>query len=270
MPAGFPGRPNQMGDRIVTPRALSRKNRKYTFTSFPELGLFAASDGYSAPAGTTGATNRGLLPTNVGGALPIQYFIKGAGQTLVAPSHSASGLRFSLDLTDNEGVDVVFGGDSALGKHAYTIGVDEFYYRLKFTLADVSGTDECLFAARKTQAFQTAHTGYTDYFAVGLTAALGDIVIKTRLNSGTAAETDTTKNFADTETHDFLIIVKKNGSARAVIDGRDPGVNVTDFVFDQGDVIIPTWIFLHATTTPGAADFVEWESGHLSTDERGA
>lgn len=267
--AGFVGRAANLGRQVVTPRALSPKNRKYTYTSFPSPGSWVAAAGYGNPAGTTGATNHGYLPSDIGGPLHLEYFIKGAGQTLLAPTLADAGLLVSLDLVNDEGVDYVFGGHSLRGRHAYTVGTHDFFAKLSFSVADVSGTDECLFGFRKVEAFGTAHTTYTDYALIGMVAAVGDIVIKTNLNDGTPVTVDTTQNFADTNTKTFQVSVNKAGVAKFEIDNADPTVGVNGFTFDAGDVLVPTFIFLHAATTPGAVHFTAFEAGRATTDERG-
>jgi hypothetical protein len=237
----------------------STRYRKFVRDYFGGQPVFTAEIGYGNPAGTTGATNKMHTPQ-----CTYDYHIKGAGQTLLAPSwDAASGLLFGLDLTDNEGVEIS-AGIGLLDLGSFTIGTDRgFYAKTQIKIADVSGTDEFLFGFRKNQAYQTAHTSYTDYAALGITtaAATADIIQKTRLNSGTAGTVDTTLNWADTETHTLEVAVKDDGYVRFKVDDAEPPVSKTNFVFDTGDVVNWFLFWLYATTTPAAVHAKYFEFG---------
>ncbi len=214
--------------------------------------------GYGAPVGTTGATNG--FKTQVAS---YEYHVKGTGETLLSPTwDAANGLLFGLDLADNEGVEIT-AGIGALDLGSFVVGTDRgFYAKASIKIADVSGTDEFLFGFRKNQAYQTAHTAYTDYAAIGAVTSANPaaIQVKTRLNSGTAVTVNTTKTWADTETHSVAVHVKDDGKVRFLLDDAEPPVTKTDFIFDAGDTVNWFLFWLYSTTTPGTvhAQLFEW------------
>jgi hypothetical protein len=236
------------------------RTRKFVRDYFGGQPLLAASVGYGNPAGTTGATNRMVTPQ-----CNYEYHIKGAGQTILGPSWvPATGLLFGLDLVDNEGIEIS-AGIGALDLGSFVVGADRaFYAKTQILIADVSGTDEFLFGFRINQAYQAAHTSYTDYAAIGITtaAATADVIVKTRLNSGTAATVDTTVNWADTNLKTLEVQVKDDGYARFLIDGAEPPVTKTDFKFDAGDSVNWFLFWLYATTTPAAVHAKFFEFGY--------
>lgn len=255
----FPRR--HIGSNLDQSNLSSARMKKFFRDYFGGQPYLGASAGYGDPAGTTGATNR-----MQSAAALYEYHIKGAGQTLLGPSWvPATGLLISLDLVDNEGIEIS-AGIGALDLGSFTIASDRgFYAKTSIKIADVSGTDEFLFGFRKNQAYQTAHTSYTDYAAMGITAAAAtaDLVIKTRLNTGTAQTVDTTENWADGETHSLEVQVTDRGYARFLVDNGEPAVTKTDFLFDSGDVVNWFLFYLHATTTPGEVHAQYFEQGYL-------
>lgn len=217
--------------------------------------------GYGDPAGTTGATNVMMSQNCL-----YEYNIKGAGQTLLAPTWDATnGLLISLDLTDDEGIEIS-AGIGALSLGSFTIGTDKsFYAKTQLTLADVSGTDQLVFGFRKNAAYATAVATYTDYAGIGIITAANpaDVQITTRLNSGAAVNVDTTHNWADGETHTLEVQVQDNGYARFYYDNAPPTVTKTNFVFDSGDVVNWFLFYLHATTSPGTVHAKFFEFGYV-------
>ncbi len=256
---GFPGRSFQDGD--FAQNKLSTKLRKYTYTTFSAQGRFTAPNGYGDPTGTAGDSNLGLVPAQVGGGLALEYFVMGT-QTLLAPSFSASGLDISQDQTNNDGVQHVFGGLSARSKHAFTIGSEPapFFAKLTFALSDVSGQDDCAFGFRKNAAFTANFDDYTD--AAVLNMISGDIKIETILNNAATTTVDTTQDWADAASHSFEIEIGIDGTVRFFVDGAFPTVTKSNFVFDTGDVVLPTLFFLQDATSPGTCNLTLFECGY--------
>lgn len=244
----------------LSPQRTRRFVRDYF--GYQPLSTTAATPGYGNPTGATGATNR--MHTAQG---TYEYHIKGAGETLLAPSwDGANGLLFGLDVVDNEGIEFSGGIAGGLDIGAFTVGSDRsFYARTQITIADASGVDEFLFGFRKQQAYQTAHTSYTDYAAIGIVTSANpaDVQVKTRLNSGTAVAVDTTKNWADTETHTVEVQVTDQGYARFYFDGQQPPLTKTDHQFDSGDVLTWFLFWIYATTTPGTVHMKFLEFGYV-------
>lgn len=212
----------------------------------------------AAPSGTTGSVN--LM--NLQGE-QMEQFILGSGQTIIAPRMGASGLLVSLDLTDNEGAEYNWGAARTNSKFAYTIGTSPgFFLRWTFTCADVSGCDPVGIAFRKAEANNAAMESYTDFAFIGLSATdgVGTIYTKTRLNSGSVVNTNTTNVWTDGQTHTLTILVSKSGAVNYLVDNAPAAVSVP-FSFDVGDVVCPFFELLHGTTSPGAINWVSFQAG---------
>lgn len=240
---------------MTTERGESR--RKHIVVDPSHTPVATENDG-TAASGTTGATNVMMLD-----GVGFEYHIKGAGQTLLIPTIAAAGLLASLDLTDDEGVEYSH-GITARSKAAFTIGTDApFFFKVKFTLADVSGTDDCAIGFRKAAAYAANIDDYTD-MAV-LNVILGDIFIETIDDNAATTSTDTTNNWADTETHELAVYVSAAGVVTYKIDGAAP-TTVAAHTIDNGDVVVPFFFFLHAATTPGAMHIVSWQCGYQADE----
>jgi len=262
MPGGRAGFVNTAAvqDRSLTPPKLSTEMRKYSFCTFQGQGAYNKADGFSAPTGVAGDLNYGIIPCDIGGVLPIEWHVKGT-QGLLAPTHSLTGLDISLDQTDNDGAEYYFGGNTTRGKHAFTIGGPAFFGRLKFKIADVSGTDDCAFGFAKVQTATANFDDHTD--GAVLNVILGDIKIETMLNNAATGTVDTTQDWADAATHTLEVQVGQDRYTRFLIDDAFPTVNKTNFLWDVDDVVIPILFFLQATTTPGIVELLEFECGYL-------
>lgn len=253
---------------------------RFTYTTLRSLGTFTAAIGYGNPTGATGAINNWDIPVDIGGQCFGQYFILGAGQTILAPTQDVTtslGVDISLDQTDNEGAEYIFGARDGTattglkGKHEYVIGTDKaFFAQWKLSIADASGTDEFLMGFRKTQAFQTAHTGYTDYAAMGLftSANPGLIQTKTRLNNGSASLVSSTATWADAATKTLRVEVMQSGKVRFILNGamlgnQTSGLTGQTFTFDAGDTVLPYLFFLHSADVAGTVILQEFSCGYI-------
>jgi hypothetical protein len=253
---------------------------RYTRTTFRSLGTFTAAIGYGNPTGATGAINNWDMPVDIGGQCYAQYFVMGAGQTILAPVldvTTSAGVTVSLDSTDDEGAEYLFGARDGTattglrGKHEYVIGTDKaFFVRLKLSLADASGTDALYFGFRRTQAFQAPVTGYTDYAAFAITASANPAGISTatRLNTGTAAIVASTATWADAATKDLRIEVAQSGAVRFVLNGamlgnQTSGLTGQTFTFDAGDTVVPFFSYLNSSDVAEGIIFQEFECGYV-------
>jgi hypothetical protein len=237
----------------LAPVKQRRLDVDYTYEKF-QVAPVCMNDAGVAPSGTTGATNLAAFENNI-----FEYFILGAGQTLVAPSLTADGLLCSLDLTNNEGVEYSQ-GITARSRMAFTIGTSPaFYLKVGLLVADVSGSDICAVGFRKAaQAYQAAFADYTD--KASISKKNGDIYLVTALNNGSDTETDTTVNWSDATAKVLEVYVSAAGVVTYKIDGAPPTV-VAAFTFDTGDVVVPFFHLLHDATTPGAVTIQSWECG---------
>jgi len=218
------------------------------------------------------ALNTGVAPTGATGDVNLMYFqdgetmeefIIGGGQTIIAPRMDASGLLVSLDLTATEGAEYNWGALSN-AKHAFTVGTTaDYQFTASIKVADVTGAEPMLMGFRKVEANNGTYTAYTDYAAIGLNNAVnpGTIIIEDRLNSGAAVQTNTTDAWADGETHILRMNVSQAGVVTYTIDGVAPTATHA-FTFDNGDVIMPFFHFVHGAAAPGAIHWVSMTCGH--------
>jgi len=177
-------RRGRLGTAVLEKNLLPR----YTFEDFQSDPVTAGKAG-GAATGATGDENTMGLGSNM-----FEYHILGAGQTILAPSLVATGLLVSLDKVDNEGAEYSQ-GILARSKQAMVIGTDEFYFKLKFSIADISGADEVAVGFRKAEAYQAAIDNYADMAALNVIS--GNITIETIVGGGATGVTDTTDNWTD-------------------------------------------------------------------------
>lgn len=217
-----------------------------------------AADTGGAPTGATGATN---LMIGDGGDI-FEYFILGAGQTIIAPRINASGLLISLDQVDDEGAEWSQ-GITAFSKHSYVIGTDAaFFAEATFTVADASGVDPLIVGFRRAAAYDATLTNYTDYASIGISGSNnpGQIHTLTQLNSGGQTDTNTTETWVDGATHTIRVNVDGSGNVTYLYDGVAPAT-VVAFQFDAGDTVIPFFRLLHATVAPGNVFLTDYKCG---------
>lgn len=222
----------------------------------PQLKVDAAgtlnTTGGGAATGDAGDENRLLFHDAY-----FEYHILGT-QTILFPQRAATGLDISMDQTNNDGVEFGNGIETGMGA-SYTVGTDPaFFAKCKFSIADVSGTDDCAFGFRKLEAYQANIDDYDEMACLNVIS--GDIKIETILNNGATSTTDTTNNWADAETHTLEVYVSGTGVVTYKIDGAAPTTTAT-FTFDTGEVVIPFFYFLHDSDVAGAVVLQEWEVG---------
>lgn len=226
-----------------------------TFNESPVLQSTATTG--AAPSGATGATNIMMLQAGE----TWEQFILGAGQTIIAPRMSSTGLLISLDLTNTEGAEYNPGPRNNT-KYSYTIGTTAaFYFEARLNAADVSGCDPLLIGFRKVEANNATFADYTDYASLGLSATDGaNIWLKTELNAGGQTSTDTTNTWVDGASHTLRVNVSAAGVVTYLIDGVAPVVTAA-FTFDATDVVIPFIRLTHGAAAPGAINWISFKCG---------
>ena len=242
-------------DRALNPYNVARvMDSSRMFDSFNVQPVSAAIGG-GAATGSAGDEN-----VLIEGLNSYTYHILGT-QTILAPQLGAAGLDINMDQTANDGVEIVPGTITSLSRYASTVGTDAtFEFRVKFSIADVSGTDDCAVGFRKAEAFQAGIDDYDEMACLNVIS--GDINIQTILNNAATVTTDTTDNWADLATHELKIRVNKSGSVQYFIDGVLPTVNA-NFSFDAGEVVIPFIYFLNDADVAGAVQLQELEVGRF-------
>jgi hypothetical protein len=231
-----------------------------TFTQSPITG--SALDTAVAATGATGDIN--LLSFQDG--IMMEQFVLGAGQTIIKPVMTATGLLISGDETATEGFEYNWGAARANSKHAFTIGTSPaFYLQWRFRADDISGLEPCYCGFRKTQANQV--TGqialYTDFVAYGLNDGIapGDACISTQLNTGGLTNTDCNDAWADAATHTLRINVSAAGVVTFLFDGAPPTATQA-FTFDTGDVVHPFFRHEFNAALPDAIEWISMECGY--------
>lgn len=238
--------------RSVDPRAQNVVDQAHTFENFQSNPVTAAVGG-GAASGTAQAANAMLLERNA-----FEYAALGT-QTITAPKKAAGGLDINQDQTDNDGIEITQ-GIIAGSKHAKVIGDGGFFIRVKLSIADVSGSDDCAVGFRKVAAYNAAIDAYTDMAVLNVIS--GAINIETILNDGSTTTTDTTQDIADGDTVELMVKVDANGAVTYEINGEAPLVTAA-FTFDDNDVVVPFLFFLNSSDVAGAVILKEWEVGAL-------
>lgn len=251
---GIHDRTIKAGTLKARSQSLALKDGSYTFTKFNHQPLLTVAAGYGNPTGVTGDTNYAHFKR-----FSAQYHVKGT-QTLLGPLMDVDkGLDISQDQTDNDGVEYVFGSHlGASNPFRYVAGTSKpKFVRLKFRIADVSGTDDCALGWRKVEAFQANIDDYDE--AAWLNVILGAIKKEVILNNAATVTTTLTPTWADDATHE-LEVRMIGRKAYFFVDGVE---SATPFTFDSGEVLVPFFFFLQATTSPGKVWWTELEIGDL-------
>ena len=228
---------------------------KYIFENFQVNGAVSKVGG-GASSGTTGDINVLVLPTTA-----FQYAILGT-QTITAPVITVDGLNLgSMDQTANDGLELNHGILSSQIP-SYIVGTDPaFFVRARFSIADVSGTDDCAFGFRKVEANQANIDDYSDMAVLNVIS--GDIKIETIVGGAATVTTDTTQNWADGETHELVVYVDESGAVTYTIDGSAPTVTAA-YSFTNALNVMPFFYFLQDTDIAGAVPLMVWEVGYQS------
>jgi hypothetical protein len=117
------------------------------------------------------------------------------------------------DTTDNEGVEIVFGGDGANTSEGVIVaGTSGACFSASITIADISGTDQVQIGWRQNETWQdaAAYAGYTVWNTVGVNATDGSIVSSQEVSEATDTD-DSGVNWADGETRLLKVCISKAG-----------------------------------------------------------
>lgn len=209
--------------------------------------------GAGAATGTAGDENMYRLNNST-----WDYHVLGT-QTILAPTQGTYGLNIVQDETENDGTEHCL-GINAKTKGVFTVGTSPaFFARMKFYIDDVSGTDDCAFGFRKVEAYQANIDDYADMAVLNVIS--GDIKIETIVGDAATVTTDTTANWADTETHELKVLVSAAGVVTYQIDGGTPAT-VAAYTFTDALAVVPFFYQLAAADPEAAAvELIEFECG---------
>jgi len=227
---------------------------KFLFENFQKAGICGGITNTGLPTGTGGDENYMIS----GNGNYFEYHILGT-QTILYPTWTlATGLNISMDATDNDGVEWT-NGITSKSKCAFTVGTDgAFHFKVRFSIADVSGSDDCAIGFRKAEAYQANIDDYDEMAALNVIS--GAINIETILNAGATTTTDTTDTWADAETHVLEVYVSAAGVVTYKIDGAAPTTTAA-FTFDDAEVVVPFFYLLNSSDLHGNIVLTAWECG---------
>ena len=187
-------------------------------------------------------------------------------QTLLAPALNTAGLDVSGDQTNNDGWSIRGRSASALGalnKDHFIVGTSAaFYFKVKFSIADVSGIDDLRCGFAKVEAHNADPDGLDELATMAVMA--GDIKTQTIINGASTVATDLTApssgDWADGATHTFKILVSAAGVVTYELDDTTP-TGVAAYTFDNGEVVTPYWFHRHDAELGGAIIWQTFEYG---------
>ncbi len=229
---------------------------KLIFENFKKGGVCSGTGNTGLPTGTAGNVN--TLMTADGNM--FEYCIKGT-QTVLYPTWTlGTGLNVIFDqAAADDGVELT-NGITSTSRCAFTVGTSgAFHLRAKFTITDVSGTDDCAIGFRKAEAYQANLDDYDELFGVNV---ISGTIYKTAILNGGATDDDSTGDaWADAAAHEVEIRVSAAGVCTILIDGVAPTSSGTAFTFDTGEVVVPFFFVLNDTDLYDSIIFTAWECG---------
>lgn len=170
----------------------------------------------------------------------------------------ATSLDIAGDQVENDGTEIVSGVLGASGR-PFIVGDDPaFYFCATLAIEDVSGTDDLHMGFREAEPFNAVFDDYTDLASIG--SISGNIYIETILGNAATTSTDTTDNWADTESHKLCTFVSNAGVVTYTIDGSAPTTTAA-YTLADGLPVIPFIHFIHAADLAGEIDLTLWEVG---------
>ena len=244
-------------------RGMNVANGEKRIYSEFRTGILTAKRAGGAATGTAGDQNllwvAGEGIKNPG--LLLEYGILGT-QTILAPVLTSTGMDIGMDQTNTEGVEIT-NGITARSPMAFTVGTDRaFFLSVTAKVVDASGCNPFVIGFRKAEAYNATIADYADYAYIGIVGTANPNTIKTVTEAagGGATTTDTTNTWADAATKTLKVSVSAARAVTYLIDGVAPTVTAA-FTFDSGEVVVPFFFFLQATTSPGIVELIEWISG---------
>jgi len=210
MPSSGRGIPRKaLDDDIISPAKLltDLRDSKYLDAVWPSqspqcVGLL----GYDDPTGATGNTNFCQFGGPFGGQ--AAYHIKGAVQTILAPTQNGTTGRLDAGLDDAaaEGVEYIFGGltnaNNPLGGTVGSLTRGNKFLRMQFSLDDASEAAECAVGFRFGEASQALLDSYNDTAVINIQA--GVVNVETIVD-GAAATTTAISGISAVADNDVVI-----------------------------------------------------------------
>lgn len=229
--------------------------RKGIYEGFRKGGLCTGMDNTGLPL--TADTSENVMITANGNYFEI---VNINAQTILYPTFTlGTGINLLYDATDTDGIEFT-NGIRAGDKMSFVVGQDgAFHMKVKFSIEDVTGTDDCAIGFRKAEAYAPLIDDYDEMAAFNIIA--GVINLETILNGGGTTTTDTTlTDWLDTAAHTLGIHVSAAGVVTYTYDGSAPTV-VATFTFDDGEVLVPFLYVINDSDLHGYIKISDWEVG---------
>tara|TARA_R110001592_G_scaffold269274_1_gene535587 strand:- start:327 stop:1178 length:852 start_codon:yes stop_codon:yes gene_type:complete len=244
-------------DSTVT---LDTNPRTKKFDLGAQVSLDPQSDG-SIFSGATGEINQWGF--RCGNTLAVHAI---GTQTLLAPALNAAGLDVSGDQANNDGWAMRGRSVASLGalnKDYFTVGTSPaFFFKVKFSIADVSGIDDLRCGFAKVEAHNADPNALDELAAMHVVS--GDIKTTTIINNASTVTTDLTApssgDWADGATHTFKILVSAAGVVTYELDDTAP-TGAVAYTFDNAEVVTPYWFHRHDSDVGGAVIWQTFEFG---------
>ncbi len=245
--------------RVMLPAAsIPPQNRLRGFLEDCKSFVVGNQDDGTAASGT--ATERNVFKSSSLSGGILEMYI-GATSSVLLPPLVTGGWSIEPDATNDEHFEYT-NGITAESRSAFIIGTDgAFFTKARFSIADVSGTDDCAIGFRKVGAYQVAGSSIDDYSDMCVVNIISGVVYtETILNSGTTTSTTTTIMFDDNESKDVEVKVSAAGVASVLVNGVAPS-STWSFTFDDADVVIPFFFIRQASDLSGEIILREWQTG---------
>lgn len=238
---------------LQSPSAEGGTGEVITYETFRTFPVSASKLG-TACTGSAGDENVSYFGMN-----GFEWHVLGTQTLLNIPLVATGWDVGGLDQTADDGVEITR-GILANSPEKFVIGTSPaFYARCKFSIADVSGTDDCAFGFRKLEAYQANIDDYADMAALNVIS--GAINIETIKGGAATTTTDTTNTWADGATHTLEVKVSSAGVVTYLIDGAAPTTTAA-YTFTDALSVIPFFYFLQHTDIAGSVPLMTWEVGY--------
>jgi len=234
--------------------------RLYVRESFDQ-GFFILQDDLTAKSVTDGEVNIVL-----GGAFGMISYREELTKTASSWVVASGTLDISADdTTDNEGVEIVFGGAGTNTVEGMIIaGTTGACLSASITIADISGTDQVMIGWRQNQTFTdaAAYAGYTVWNTVGVNNADGSIFSEQEV-SETTDQDDSGVNWADGQTRILKSCISAAGVPTAYYTAASGTTFTAITMTETGSTLTATtklWPFFSylAAGTDGADVVINW------------
>lgn len=214
------------------------RSGRYFFDNFLMQPSCSIAGANAAPSGSTLVKN--ILFTGLN-RIEFTQIVDQTDTVYPTLSETDGGYNVVLGTTVGMGVEYNFGGDNPNHPRNFTASSEDFFCRVLFSIADVSGAD-VLFGVKKAQAVTASLTEITDLYGVRILgddgSALAAMSIVTNLNNaGTSDYSITALSTTLTDATSIeLEIISRGGKAYTFINGAQV-MNAPSYTFDSGDAL---------------------------------